>query len=76
MFLTCIVRPRFYEEDNYVFDGKLGIFLFCKSTLAKRSSADTPAGTVITKIMNETQNVIKRMLVEQLLLAIKKKMAQ
>jgi hypothetical protein len=73
MFLTCVARPRFDQEGNCLFDGKLGMFSFCESTVAIRSSANRPAGTVITKPVNGTRNVIRQMFIEQLLPAIRNK---
>jgi hypothetical protein len=73
MFLTCIARPRFDKEGKCIFDGKIGMFPFCETTLALRNSANRPAGTLITRPVNVTRNVTRQMFINKLLPAIKSK---
>ncbi len=38
MFLSAAARPQFYEIDDCVFDGKLGIWAFSELKWVERSS--------------------------------------
>lgn len=44
MFLAVVTRPRFDENGNCTFDGKLGIFPFTYVEPAKRKSGNRPRG--------------------------------
>jgi hypothetical protein len=44
MFLAVVTRPRFDENGNCIFDGKVGIFPFVKVEPAKRWSPNRDAG--------------------------------
>jgi len=44
MFLAVVTRPRFDENGQCIFDGKLGIFPFVKVEPAKRWSPNRDAG--------------------------------
>lgn len=49
MFMAAMARPRFDEEGNEVFSGKIGIFPFVSVEPAKRKSKNREAGTLEMK---------------------------
>lgn len=49
MFLAAVARPQFDEDNNTIFDGKIGIFPFVYKEPAQRSSKNRVAGTLETK---------------------------
>jgi len=44
MFLAIVARPRFDQNGNCIFDGKLGVFPFVYVEPAKRRSENRPRG--------------------------------
>ena len=74
MFLGAVARPRWDHHKNRMFDGKLGIWPFTEVVEAQRTSANRPAGTLITKALTSvTTDVYRKWLIEWLLPAIKEK---
>lgn len=74
MFLAVVTRPRFDENGQCIFDGKLGIFPFVKVEPAKRWSPNRDAGVLVTKAMTSvTKEVSRDFLVNKVLPAIKEK---
>jgi len=74
MFLAAVARPRFDANGNETFDGKIGIFPFVTKDLAKRTSVNRAAGTLITKpISSVNREVIRKFLLEKVIPAIKEK---
>jgi hypothetical protein len=71
MFLACTARPRFDSQGTLIFDGKVGLFPFIERIPAKRNSKYRPAGTLVTKSVNVTKNVTRKVFIEKLLPAIK-----
>ena len=72
MFLGAVARPRWDSNNNRMFDGKLGIWPFTEVVKAQRTSANRPAGTLITKALTSvTTDVYQKWLIEWLLPAIK-----
>ncbi|VFQ94596.1 unnamed protein product [Cuscuta campestris] len=74
MFLADVGRPRYGEDGELLWDGKIGIFPFTYEAPAQRSSKNRPAGTMEVKpipIIN--REVMKMMLLTKLLPAIKEK---
>ena len=59
MFLAAVARPRFDNDGNCSFDGKIGIWPFVETVIAQRSSVNRPAGTPITKCLSVTLDVYK-----------------
>ena len=49
MFLAAMARPRFDEEGNETFSGKIGVFPFVTMQPAKRRSKNRDAGTLELK---------------------------
>ncbi|OMP03915.1 hypothetical protein COLO4_10110 [Corchorus olitorius] len=74
MFLVAMARPRFDEQRNEIFSGKIGVFPFVTREPAKRSSANRPARTLETKpITSVRKKVMRSFLIEKVLPAIKEK---
>ncbi|VFQ64020.1 unnamed protein product [Cuscuta campestris] len=73
--LAC--RPRFGDDGQVLWDGKIGIFPFTFQEAAKRTSKNRSAGTMKTKpIPKITRDVMREMMVQQLLPAIREKWPQ
>ncbi|VFQ77118.1 unnamed protein product, partial [Cuscuta campestris] len=67
-------RPRYGEGGDVLWDGKIGIFPFTFEQAAQRSSKNRPAGTLETKAEpTVNRDVMKRMLLTNLIPAIKQK---
>lgn len=74
MFLAAVARPRFDNQGNVIFSGKLGIFPFITKEPAKRSSVNRPAGTLETKAMTSVgRDVIRSFYINKVLKAIREK---
>jgi hypothetical protein len=74
MFLVAVARPRFDDEDNETFSGKIGVFPLVHKVAAKRSSSNRASGTLETKpITSITKQVSRMFLIEKVLPAIKAK---
>ena len=71
MFLAATARPRFDDEGNCTFDGKIGIWPIVKRSPALRNSVNRPAGTMVTTPLNVSQRVYRRMLLNDVIPAIK-----
>ncbi|VFQ71543.1 unnamed protein product [Cuscuta campestris] len=76
MFLAAVGHPRFGDDGQVLWDGKIGIFPFTFQEAAKRTSKNRP-GTMETKpIPKIARDVMREMLVQQLLPAIREKWPQ
>ena len=73
MFLCVIARPRFDEDGNCTFDGKIGMFPFATEKPAERRRDNRPRGTMETKPVSVTRQVSREFLIEMVLPAIKEK---
>ena len=71
MFLAATARPRFDNDGNCIFDGKIGIWPIVTRAPAARNSVNRPAGTMVTKPRNVTREIYREMLLEQVIPAIK-----
>ena len=49
MYLTAVAHPQFDQDNNTLFDGKIGIFLFVYKKSAQKSSKNRITGTLETK---------------------------
>ena len=76
MFFCAVARPRHCTRRNCMFDGKLGIWPFVEKVPARRASRNRPAGTIETKAVTVTQDLCRRMLIDNLLPAIREKWPQ
>ncbi|XP_058783982.1 uncharacterized protein LOC131658736 [Vicia villosa] len=74
MFLVAVTRPRFDNEGNETWSGKIGVFPLVDKVPAKRSSVNRPSGTLETKpITSITKEVSRMFLINKILPAIKEK---
>lgn len=68
MFLAAVARPQFDNDNNILFDGKIGIFPLVYKEAAKRSSKNRVASTLETKACTSvTKDVYRSYLLEQVL---------
>jgi hypothetical protein len=73
MFLAAVARPRFDDERNGTFSGKIGIFPFVTEQLAKRTSVNRVVETLEKKLITSvTREVNKMFLINHVLPAIKR----
>jgi hypothetical protein len=70
MFLAATAHPRYDNNGNCTFDGKIGIWPIVKRTRAVRNSINRPAGTMVTHPVNVTQRIYRQLLLEQVVPAI------
>lgn len=74
MFLVAVARPRFDDEGNGKFNGKISMFPLVIEIAAKRSSANEASGTLETKpITSITKEVSRMFLINKVLPTIKEK---
>jgi hypothetical protein len=74
MFLVAIAGPRFDEDFNVTFTGKIGVFPLVQKVPARRSSVNRVAGTLETKpITSITKEVSRMFLINKVLPVIKEK---
>lgn len=74
MFLVAVARPRFDDEGNGKFNGKISMFPLVIEIAAKRSSANEASGTLETKpITSITKEVSRMFLINKVLPAVKEK---
>ena len=70
MFLTAVARPRYDSEGNMTFDGKIGMWPFVQEIPAQRRSENRERGTLETKNLRVTRQVMREYFIEKLLPAI------
>ena len=76
MFLAAFARPRVInEQTGEMWDGKIGIWPFVTTVIAKRSSVNRAAGTPETKSINVDRVVSRKFYKEKLAPAILAKSA-
>lgn len=73
MFLAAVARPRYNENGECIFDGKIGMWPFVERVAARRTSANRVRGTIVTTPISCTRRVYRKMLVEDVIPAIKAK---
>ncbi|XP_024636148.2 uncharacterized protein [Medicago truncatula] len=77
MFLVVVARPRFDDDGNETFSGKIGCFPIVHKVAAQRSSINRPAGTLETKpIISINREVTRMMYINEVLPALKEKWPQ
>ena len=57
MFLAAIARPRYDDDGECTFDGKIGMWPFVERKAAQRNSINRPAGKMETKPIGVTRTV-------------------
>ncbi|CAN6331900.1 unnamed protein product, partial [Urochloa humidicola] len=70
MFLVAVAKPRYDNEGNCIFDGKIGIWPFIRKEPAKRRSGNRARGTLVTKTMKVDRDTIRSYMITKLLPAI------
>lgn len=74
MFLTAMARPRFDDEENEIFSGKIGVFPFVTMQPAQRRSRNREAGVMeIKPITSVTRDHIRACLIEKVIPSIQEK---
>ncbi|KAF0703711.1 hypothetical protein AaE_015265 [Aphanomyces astaci] len=73
MFLTAVARPRWDDAKSECWDGKIGTWHFTETVPAARSSRNRPAGTLELRPINVTRPIYKKMLIDNVIPAIKAK---
>ena len=70
MFLTAVARPRFYEYGNMTFSGKIGVWSFVRVTAAAKRSKNREKGTLETKPVIVTRDVMREYIIQKVVPAI------
>ncbi|KAF0748044.1 hypothetical protein AaE_007495 [Aphanomyces astaci] len=70
MFLCAVARPRHDSAHRKMWDGKVGLWPFVETQLAKRRSKNRDRGTPVTVPMTVTKPVYRRFLVDKVIPAI------
>ncbi len=65
MFLAAVARPRYDEEGDLIFHGKLGIWPFIQLIPAKRSSKNRPKRTLVLKPRSVDKETYKEFLLSK-----------
>ena len=73
MFLTAVAKPRYNEDGEMTFDGKLGIWPFVVETEAQRTSQNRDRGTIELKPVKVTRPVCRDYLINKVIPAIQDK---
>eukprot|EP00531_Pseudo-nitzschia_arenysensis_P008281 CAMPEP_0116122372 /NCGR_PEP_ID=MMETSP0329-20121206/4179_1 /TAXON_ID=697910 /ORGANISM="Pseudo-nitzschia arenysensis, Strain B593" /LENGTH=241 /DNA_ID=CAMNT_0003616215 /DNA_START=134 /DNA_END=855 /DNA_ORIENTATION=- len=73
MFMAAVARPQRDTNANRWFDGLLGIWGFVEAIPAKKSSKYRPRGTVETKIVKVDSKQHAKMMIENVIPAIKER---
>jgi hypothetical protein len=72
MFLVALGRPRFNDEDEVTFTGKIGLFPLVDKVPTRMSSVNRAAGTLETKpITSITKEASRMFLMNKVLPPIK-----
>ncbi|ETV71609.1 hypothetical protein H257_13070 [Aphanomyces astaci] len=75
MFLCAVSRPRHDTKHNCMWDGKVGLWPFVETQLAKRLSKKRERGTPVTVPMILTKPVYRRFLVDKVIPSIQSKLS-
>ena len=73
MFLTVVAKPRYNEDGEVTFDGKIGTWAFVEETEALRRSHNRERGTIELKSVKVTRNVCRDYLINKVIPAIQDK---
>ena len=74
LFRSAMAHPRFDEDGNEVFSGKIGLFPFVTRKRAQQTSCNREAGTIEVKPMKSIKKEkIKRYFIEKVIPAIQAK---
>jgi hypothetical protein len=73
MFLTAVGRPKYDEQRNLTFSGKLEVWPFVKEVPAARWSRNRDRGTLETKSVIVNREVMRQYMIEKVIPAIEEK---
>jgi len=73
MFLAAVAKPRWLDDEQRWFDGKLGLWPFLEMVPAQRSSKNRPRGTPVPTAVSVTATTFMAMLNDKLRPAIEAK---
>jgi hypothetical protein len=73
MFLAAVARPRYDENGQCTFDGKIGMWPFVERVAARRRSVNRERGAIVTTPISCTRRIYRQMLIEDVIPAIKAK---
>ncbi|KAE8783480.1 hypothetical protein D1007_43076 [Hordeum vulgare] len=73
MFLTAVPKPRYSDEGEMTFDGKIGTWAFVVETEAQRTSQNRDRGTMELKSLKVTRPVCRDYLINKVIPAIQDK---
>ena len=73
MFLTDVVKPRYNDDGEVTFDGKIGTWAFVQETEALRRSHNRERGTIELKSVKVTRDVCRDYLINKVIPAIQDK---
>jgi len=73
MFLAAVAKPRWLEDEQRWFDGKIGLWPFLELVPAKRSSKNRARGTLVPTAVSVTASTYLTMLNEKCRPAIEAK---
>ncbi|KAE8773630.1 hypothetical protein D1007_54101 [Hordeum vulgare] len=73
MFLTAVAKPRYSDEGEMTFDGKIGTWAFVVETEEQRTSQNRYRGTMELKSLKVTRPVCRDYLINKVIPAIEDK---
>ena len=73
MFLTAVAKPRYSDDGEVIFDGKIGTWAFVEEKAAVRTSQNRIRGTKELKNVKVTRNVMRDYLCNKVIPAIQDK---
>ena len=73
MFLAATARPQFDDNGECTFDGKIGCWPIVERSQARRSSRHRARGTEVVKPVNVNRDIYRRLLLQNVIPAIKNK---
>ncbi|KAE8790025.1 putative transposase [Hordeum vulgare] len=73
MFLTVVAKPRYNDDGEVIFDGKIGTWAFVEEKAAVRTSQNRARGTIELKNVKVTRNVMRDYLCNKVIPAIQDK---
>ncbi|KAE8781434.1 hypothetical protein D1007_45294 [Hordeum vulgare] len=73
VFLTAVAKPRYNDDGEVTFNGKIGTWAFVEETEAVRKSQNRAKGTKELKSVKVTRNVSRDYLINKVIPAIRDK---
>ena len=70
MFLTAVARPRYDKDGNVTFSGKIRVWPFVRVTAAAKKSKNRDKGTLETKSVIVTRDVMREYVTQKVVPAI------